>query len=456
MKILLHTLICCISLAVMRSFAMESVDVAQVVEQQSRSEHIKALIRMARLAQHAYKNPEIPSTQQGIQDNSALIENDAHLKELLAFAGIEYIGTVTQGRNHQIRIVAFYNKESGTILYAVRGTVPSNFTNLLADLGIGRLKTNEDLLESLATAKKNLHEHGLISYQNSAPLFGVLETLIGSRVTSSNTYMRILEPWYRGNAKGFRTGFSTFAQIFKKPLSSIPSKATAAVSLGGGVATTAAGATVTVASGTSLAAGGLALLTTAVGTAAFVSLLNGMYEGTKETIKGYLTINDGFEHLLDHVKLLKSALDQINAFAASKGLEIKNTCWIGHSLGGFLAMFGALLTNGTACTFNAPGLRLQEAALLASQAGIVAQEHILAQEETVDDRILHIRNRTCTIGLLGQRDGAILHFCRHEHKGDDCERHLDLRLESIILQEHGIETLIETLEKELDRLQLKQ
>lgn len=440
MKYLYSIALSCFSLLSMGSALSMECSGPEESKTPPSSPSLRDSIFLARLAQYTYKDPK---------ETDDLIAQDPSI----GANGLEYIGSVLQGINGQIRVLAFYHKQSRTVLYVVRGTVPTNYANLLADLGIGRLKEDVDLISSLERAQRNLHEHGVVCRQKTDRfIVRPLQDLIINRPTSHRPVVRYLQPILFGISAGAKKGLESLWNSFSNPFGSTEGRLALAGGLTGAGACAALSRTETEKTSeytervAAAGAGGYVV------TSGLTVLAQGMKECVKVTAQSSAGVNDGFEHLLDHIRLLDRAVKVIDGIIAKKGYPVNNKSWVGHSLGGYLATFGALLTNSTAMTFNAPGLRLIEAANLAYQAGLIKDSIVMLSQENVHERIMHLRNTTCLIGSLGDRDGAIYEYCRHAYQGEDCSQFNDmLGLGEIILLEHGIETLIQTLQAELNR-----
>lgn len=427
------------------------------------------------LAHAAYYTPETQKSAE-IDTNQDLLQHFPLLNSLLQANKIEYVGSIEVGKNKQIRVLAFYAGTEKRIIYVIRGTFVrglalSNLDNLFADLGIGRHKSNADLIRSINLAQQNLSEQGVADLTTTSALLESLKSIISARVTSHNPAYRAIEPIYRGMVEGANSTWSTLRDTVTAPLTSGTNRtAAASAALGAVVATTFAAGSAPALIPLAVSAGGYA----ACGAALNV-LYNGTYSAAKATTTGLLTLNDGYEQLIDHVKLLWASSQQLKNFAQQKGLEINDTLWIGHSLGGWLALFGAILNENEGVGYNPPGLCIEEALAIAAEAGIINGErakYLASRRETIASKLHTIRMSTCTIGMLGNRDGKVTefnakannHYIAHRRSmrkvhGELISKVLKEKLkpapfETILLEQHSMLNLMQAIFKQKEYEQI--
>ncbi len=435
----------------------------QVQQLSLSSNHLLA----ARLAHITYYTPEEDAAKAKnnaeIDTNKEILLKYPLLNSMLQAHKIDYLGSITAGKNKQVCVLAFYAPAEKRILYVVRGTVPSNIKNLFADLGIGRHKSNDDLIRSLDLAQKNLKEQGVADHDTTNGLLEGLRALIAARVTSHNPAYRAVEPLYKGVVEGASATWTSLRDTITAPLSSSANKtALAGAALGLGVATVF----------------GAPLAVSAAGYAVGSAAINVAWNGGSSTVKaismGTLTLNDGYEELMHHTQLLWASSQKLKAFAQQKGLAVDNALWIGHSLGGWLALFGAILSESEAIGFNPPGLTVEEALAIASQAGIITAEQVkdlTCRRAEIASKLHSIRMSTCTIGMLGNRDGKVTefaaatketpsqdHFVSHRRNLRSVHRELIGKIEkkkpesvtfgTVVLEEHSMRHLMLAIAKQ--------
>ena len=328
----------------------------------------------------------------------------------------------------------------------------------MADLGIGRHKSNEDLIKSLETAENNLREQGIANAEITSTLFEGIKLVIRARATSNNTFIRALEPFYNGTCAGLNTLANVGKDIVMKPFESGTNRAavatgTAGAALGGILAVSAA----------PIAASALGF---GVAGATAYAGGKGAYDAVQTTFTSLMTINDGYDHLLDHAKLLYFARRQFIEYAQKKKCEIKSALWIGHSLGGYLATFGAILNEEEAVVYNSPGIQIEETLTIASDAGLITIEdaaRIRSNREAIALKLQGTRMATCTIAQLGTRDGNLAelsasgshHFVTHRRNlrrvhGQLKKLTMQPSIGAIILEHHSMRNLMIALHQHLE------
>ena len=109
-------------LALFNAQAMEAdIKVALVVKTQSALRDNKLLT--ACLAHAAYFTPEV-TIKNTIDTQSEFLKDYPLLHIKLEQHQIEYLGSITAGKNEQLRVLGFYCPAEKQIIYVVRGTFP--------------------------------------------------------------------------------------------------------------------------------------------------------------------------------------------------------------------------------------------------------------------------------------------------------------------------------------------
>ncbi|CDR32973.1 glycine zipper family protein [Criblamydia sequanensis] len=225
-----------------------------------------------------------------------------------------------------------FGKE-GEVVLAIRGTeldqdLLTMIKNLIADMGIGRHKSNEDLYQSIQKVNERVSTR--YGYEIEEGVLEKFKALLEVRVLGDNDSSRVFEVASRvaksigegiakGGAFGVLTGGIIGAAALGIGLASFP------------IAATAAGA---------------------VGISG--AFFGGGINGASETVQ-CLTVMDGYPTLLSYVK----ATDDYIVALRERGLinqSVKLTV-VGHSLAGYLAATTATQADEIHA-FNGPGLRL--------------------------------------------------------------------------------------------------
>lgn len=267
-------------------------------------------------------------------------------------------------------------RHGNEVIIAFRGTALQEtgtaIANLIADVGIGRHKTNEDLKNSLnKTEEITTARHGYtipISYKQM--IENVLEVRVLGHTTSERTWemgMRIASSaWESAKTAAKRGGLGT---------------------------------------GT-LALGGMALSLTNPFTATALtvcgtlssSLIGAAYGSTSESLK-CATVMDGYENLLSYVSAADAYITKLKADSViTKDDTVITT---GHSLGGYLAGVIGALHGDEAYSYNGPGVLFKP-----EMEKIIAN---LGVERTVNEDVIYhsILMEGDFIGNLGSRGGTI-------------------------------------------------
>lgn len=231
-----------------------------------------------------------------------------------------------------LRVQAFRHGEE--VIVAIRGTelnqdAATLFANLIADLGIGRHKTNEELIESVRKVSSLIRK--TYGYELSPQLLDAFELIVKGRVMGDSDGERIMSyglDILKEALKGGAIGGGIFGSI----------------GAAGGVVLTTAGIA------SNPVGWALALLLAVSGG----SLGFGFGSIKKAVTKG-CTIGDGYPTLLSYIK----ALDEY--ILALKPRFIRPTDTVvttGHSLAGFLSGVIGSLHADEAYSFNGPGVVL--------------------------------------------------------------------------------------------------
>lgn len=277
-----------------------------------------------------------------------------------------------------LKVQAF--RHNGEVILAIRGTELSKdyltlIKNLISDAGIGRHKSNEDILHCLQSTNRTTAQ--LYEYSIDAKTMQLLEGVIQQRVTGHNDRSRLQNIAGRTLA-AFGRGFA---------------KAGTAFSVLGGAA----------------AAGGVALglasgplgLGIAGFTALSMALTGAGVSAAFETGK-CLTAMEGYPTLLAYIKAIDTYFMQLS----EKGLITKNdsVLTVGHSLGGFLAAVIGTMHADEIYSFNGPGVESQtEMEQLIANLGLQRDINSLKSYYSIS-------METDFIGNLGRRDGMIKHL----------------------------------------------
>lgn len=277
-------------------------------------------IRMGSLAALMYKDFE------GLEAVSALFP-----RALLPMKSPEDLGISEPAG---LRVQAF--RHGDQVIIAIRGTELNKeksilFNNLIADAGIGRHKSNEDLLESIRrVSRRTSSVHG---FDLDEKHLAMAENIINSRIQGhsdvsrlGNMAKRLVTATGRGMAKGGAIG--TIGGIL----------------LGGGA----------IAAGLASApiAGGLVLTAMAV---------SGLTGATATSIKEgavLTTAADGYPVLLSYIDAID---DYVVALKDAECIKEKDELiTVGHSLAGYLAGVIGALHGDEIYSFNGPGVNFDE------------------------------------------------------------------------------------------------
>lgn len=278
-----------------------------------------------------------------------------------------------------LRVQAFRHHEE--VIIAIRGTeltkdTPTLIKNLIADLGIGRHKSNEDLIESLE--KTNERVNSSYNFKIDENTMQVAKNLINSRVIGHTDTDRALE-------------------LTKRVGNSALTGGTKGSFWGGLAGATLAGCGV--AAGLTVPPVGAVIL---LGSAAAGFLLGSGVGATKEMVT-CTTIMDGYPTLLSYIKTID---DYIMRLKGSQGLRpyIKDSdtvITVGHSLAGYLAAVIGALHGDEIYSFNGPGLDLEE-----EMREII---YNLGLDRKVQRDVMYnsYPMENDFIGNLGKRDGSL-------------------------------------------------
>lgn len=212
------------------------------------------------------------------------------------------------------------NKETATLL-----------SNLIADAGIGRHKSNQDLIDSIKGVRdRALSVHGFKLEDKHMEL---VEAVINSRVEGHSDTERL------GNMMG-RLGLATGKGMAK-----------------GGLLGTIGGIIL----GSATIAGGLAAAPVALGVGVTVLAAGSLTGGATSTIQegiSLLTAADGYPTLLSYIQTIDNYIMALKAAGSIK--ESDDLITAGHSLGGWLAGASGALHADEIYAFNGPGVNFDE------------------------------------------------------------------------------------------------
>jgi hypothetical protein len=272
-----------------------------------------------------------------------------------------------------LRCQAFLSE--GKIIIGIRGTelTADSMTmvyNLVADMGIGRLKSNEDIIESLTKVDTRIKDRFGEEKSFGPRTLSAVKLTLENRMEGHSTYERT---W---------SAFSKMATTF---MSSAPTAAKIGLGVGGVLlaGATAMGAPIITAAAAAAQVGTL-------GTAA-ISLVASAASGLGVTA----TAADGYETLKSYVKAIDAYVAGIKSLDVAAGKQI---IFSGHSLGGFLAAITGLVHNGaTIFSFNGPGVK---------ETDLKIYEHLGAPKTRGENvKYLSFLAGCDAIGNLGARDG---------------------------------------------------
>jgi hypothetical protein len=268
-------------------------------------------------------------------------------------------------------------RHRGRVIIAIRGTelkkdMLTMIKNLIADAGIGRHKSNEDLISSLEKVNQ------------------LTSTLYGFKLDEG--HLNMVKSLIQGRVKG-----DTEAERAKNILSRVLSAGINGAgkwSLGGAATGAAAGGTMAAAT---LTTGGMALLVGGVITT--VSASAGFaVNSTIETVK-CLTVADGYPALLSYVKAIDAYIMTLKEH--SYFTEADTVVTVGHSLGGYLAGVVGAIHSDEIYSFNGPGVNFDgEMKALIQNLGI---------QRAIRDNVTYhsISMKADFIGNLTSRTGSM-------------------------------------------------
>jgi len=278
------------------------------------------LIRMASLASLMYKDFE------GLEAISDLFP-----RTLLPMQGPKDLG-ITEPSG--LRVQAF--RHADQVIIAIRGTELNKETstllfNLIADVGIGRHKSNADLLDSIK--RTNSRAFSQYGFKLDDKILAMAEKIITNRVEGHNDYSRLGNMMVRlvtasgnGAAKGGVMGTLGGAL------------------LAGGVF-----------------AAGLAGLPVAAGitlTSLFVSSLSGATASAITEGVSLTTAADGYPTLLSYIQTIDDYIVTLKKIGHIT--EKDELITVGHSLGAHLAGVIGFLHGDEIFAFNGPGVNFDE------------------------------------------------------------------------------------------------
>jgi len=274
-----------------------------------------------------------------------------------------------------LRVQAFRNGKN--VIIGMRGTELTHdwmtkIKNIIADLGIGRHKTDDDLIGSVDRIKDKVKE--LYKYEVDPVLYDYCKKVVQERVKGDTDAERI-ENLIKDEL------WSGWDGIKKAGI--------------GGIWTTAIG-------GTALTGFGLMTLPITIGVAVVgtisVGLLAAGIKMTETAIEEIPTMADGYPELLSYFK----AIDDY--YLRLKENEIKSDDFImttGHSLGGFLSGVIGYFHADKAFSFNGPGVKEDnEVKKIMNDLGVLR-----TKREGFEYRSLLMEGDF--VGNLGERDGVL-------------------------------------------------
>ncbi|CRX38249.1 hypothetical protein [Estrella lausannensis] len=229
-----------------------------------------------------------------------------------------------------LRVQAF--RHGDEVIVAMRGTelnldASTMLANLVADLGIGRHKTNEDLISSVREVAAKLKK--LYGYDIGESLISTFESIVNQRITGDSDTERVIS---LGKEMALQSG----------------KDAAIGCGIAGGAGGVVAGALVAV----GMAAPPVAIAL-AFGALLTGSALGGSIGAGKTLATKGLTVADGYPTLQSYFKTLDNYITQL------KATKIRNTDTLittGHSLAGFLAGVIGFIHADEAFSFNGPGV----------------------------------------------------------------------------------------------------
>lgn len=278
-----------------------------------------------------------------------------------------------------LKVQAFRHHDE--VIIAIRGTElnkdsATKISNLIADLGIGRHKSNDDLIDSVK--KVNARVYSSYGFEINEKTIQSFETLINSRVLGHTDTTRALEVSKRVGSSvikgGAQGGF----------VGGVIGGALATVGVAGGLAAPPIGAV-------------FALCSLGVG-----SLLGGGTSGASEVL-ACATVMDGYPTLLSYIKAIDAYIMKLKGADGSK-VYIQNSdsvIFLGHSLAGYLAAAGGASHGDEIYAFNGPGLDFEEE--------IKQIINNLGLERKVQRTVSYhsVSMETDFIGNLGKREGSL-------------------------------------------------
>jgi hypothetical protein len=266
----------------------------------------------------------------------------------------------------------------GEIIIGMRGTelrtdFTTKFKNLVADLGIGRHKSNEDIVESIKQVDREITLQFGSEKSFGSKTITTIELIVSSRIEGTTSLERTI---------------SAVSKASRAFLNSAPTALKVGAAIGGSIL---AGATIFL--GTPVIAAASAAAQITAYTAGAVTAGSTAVAG----ITSAATAVDGYDTLKSYVKAIDEYVSAIKSLDGMSGKKIK---FAGHSLGGFLAAVTGLVHAGSSIfSFNGPGVT-NEDLVIYSQFGVEKERASLIKYNSYV--------AACdAIGNLGRRDGTV-------------------------------------------------
>lgn len=261
-------------------------------------------------------------------------------------------------------------------LIVIRGTtlnrdVRTLIKNLLADLGIGRHKGNDEIVNSIEdTNKITASKYG---YEINKTTMEVIKSIVESRITGGTNYDRAVDLTRRFVNATLQHG-SSGAKL--------------------GAATSVIPAAVL-----GFCSGGPFGASLMLMGSTFVGGTVGAGVGALKQAPMLLTAVDGYETLLNYIKAIDGYVTQLKPYIGDQEIIT-----VGHSLGGYLAGVIGAIHASRIYAFNAPGVKDEEVNNICKDLGIKQQK------ESPDYTSISMDGDF--IGNLGKRFGPLQHlFC---------------------------------------------
>lgn len=350
----------------------------------------EVVLQMAALAQLMYQGPSDP---------------EAFSKVNRLFNGRLEILPEAKGLPTGLFVQAF--RYGNQVIIGIRGTELTKdkstmAMNLLADMGIGRHKSNEDLLSSIEGVRSYVGNEHRFSIPDSA--ISAIRKVVDHRVVGHTDAER---------QKSFAT------KVITEDMSN---GAAAGAKVGSFVGTALATGLAVTGFGLPLAAAvfGMTTLTCTSGGAVIAAV--------PDVIGGLATSSDGYSTLLGYVKAIDAYIKYLNESSIiEEGSEIIT---VGHSLGGYLAGLLGHIHADKIFAFNGPGVSSTDVEETINNLGLTGKRKLRSEAAYYSYSM-----RADFIGNLGARMGRMtpIHFPGGAYAGP--------------LDHHGIDAMIAVMKR---------